>query len=79
MAKTKDVARFKMTFPPNVMGEPFMYKLSKEMKVVPNILRGRIADTNAWLEIEIAGSKANINKAIKFLEEKGVAITQLKS
>lgn len=78
MAKLKDVARFKMTFPPNVMGEPFMYKLSKEMRVVPNILRGRIADSNAWLEIEIAGTKKNIDKAIKFLESKGVTITQLK-
>ena len=79
MAAKNKVVRYKMFFPQNTLGEPFMYKLSKEMKVVPNILRGRIADTNAWLEIEIAGSKANINKAIKFLEEKGVAITQLKN
>lgn len=75
MAASKSkLIHYKMTFPPNVVGEPLMSELLTQKKVVPNILRGRITDKGAWLEVTLEGSQKAIDLAIQFLEAKGVAI-----
>jgi ABC-type methionine transport system ATPase subunit len=73
------VVKCKMTFPEKTIGEPIIYKLSHDLDVQPNILRGRITDKTAWLELELVGSQKNIDKALKFLAEKGVTIQKLES
>lgn len=72
-------ARFKMTFPEKTIGEPIIYKLSHDLDVQPNILRGRITEKNAWLEVELLGTAKNLEKAMQFLTEKGVTIQKLES
>lgn len=69
--------RFKMTFPPKVLGDPLMHRLSQRADVVPNILRGRITGKSAWLEVELIGTDKGIDKALTFLKEQGVTISQL--
>lgn len=77
MAKDSKVARFKMTFPEKTIGEPIIYKLSHDLDVQPNILRGRITEKSAWLELELIGAQKNIDKALKFLADRGVDIQKL--
>ena len=77
---TKDAskpARFKMTFPEKIIGEPIIYKLSHDLDVAPNILRGRITEKSAWLEVELIGSAKNVEKALKYLQERGVTTQKL--
>lgn len=69
--------RFRMTFPEKVLGEPIIYKLSHDFDVIPNIMRGRITDKSAYLEVELVGSPKNTEKALKFLEDRGVTIQKL--
>lgn len=76
-AKDIEVTRVKMTFPEKIIGEPIIGKLSRDLKVMPNILRGRITPDSAWLEIEISGPKHAIKKALRFLEEKGVTVSKI--
>jgi ABC-type methionine transport system ATPase subunit len=77
MARREETARFKLVFPERVLGEPIIHRLSHDFRVVPNIQRGRIAEKSAWLEIEVVGSRRNIQRALKFLEAKGVSVTPL--
>lgn len=78
MAKdAQKTARYKMTFPEKIIGEPIIYKLAHDLDVAPNILRGRITDKNAWLEVELAGTAKNIEKALKFLADRGVTVQKL--
>ena len=63
MAQTKKSIRFKMTFPEKVVGDPIMHRLSREVDVIPNILRGRITEKNACLEVELVGSSKNVSAA----------------
>jgi ABC-type methionine transport system ATPase subunit len=67
-------ARFSMSFPSSLIEEPLMHKLSTDLKVMPNILRGRITAKSAKLEIELTGKPADIEKAVKYLESKGVTL-----
>ncbi len=69
--------KYKMTFPEKMIGDPVLYQLSQDLGVAPNILRGRITEKDAWLEVELIGPEENIGKAITFLGERGVTIEKL--
>lgn len=71
------VSRFKMTFPERIIGEPIIHRLSREITVVPNIVRGRITEKSAWLEIELLGTGPSIKRALKYLESRGVLVESL--
>ena len=73
----KKTLRFKMSFPKRVLGDPLMHRLSQNAGVVPNILRGRITEQEAWLEVEMIGNSDNIEKAVLFLKEKGVSVSRI--
>ena len=75
--KSQKTLRLKMTIPSKVTGEPLIHMLSHDLHVAPNIVRGRIGPSSAWLEIEIAGSQKNLDRALSFLKEKGVIIEDL--
>ncbi len=69
--------KYKMTFPEKMIGDPVLYQLSQSLGVVPNILRGRITEKDAWLEVELTGVEEKIGEAVKFLGEQGVSIEKL--
>ena len=52
--------RFKMTFPAKIVGEPIMTKLSHDFGVSYNMIRGRITDKGAWLDVELLGANRPI-------------------
>ena len=69
--------KFKMTFPAKIVGEPIMTKLSHDFGVSYNMIRGRITDKGAWLDVELLGAAKNIERALSFLKERGVTISPL--
>ena len=78
MAKeSRKSEKFKMTFPAKIVGEPIMTKLSHDFGVSYNMIRGRITDKGAWLDVELLGAKKNIDRALDFLKERGVTIAPL--
>ena len=76
-SKSDKSLKLKLVFPQKVLGDPIIHKLSHDLGVVPNILRGRITDKNAWLEIEFVGPAKSLEKAVKYLEERNVTITEI--
>ncbi len=77
MAKSSATAKMKLTFPKKVIGSPLIHRISRELDVIPNILRGRITDKNAWLEIEFQGAPKTLEKVRQFLLDQGVTIEDL--
>ena len=69
--------KFKMTFPAKIVGEPIMTKLSHDFGISYNMIRGRITDKGAWLDVELLGAAKNIERALSFLKERGVTISPL--
>jgi ABC-type methionine transport system ATPase subunit len=69
--------RYKMTFPQKIVGEPIMTKLAQDFNVTYNMMRGRISEKGAWLDVELVGPARNIEKALKYLAERGVTIQPL--
>jgi ABC-type methionine transport system ATPase subunit len=75
--EVKKSEKFKMTFPAKIVGEPIMTKLSHDFGVSYNMIRGRITDKGAWLDVELHGTKKNIERALEFLGERGVTVGPL--
>ena len=76
-ADSENTARYKLTFPEQRLGDPIIHKLSHDFSVVPTILRGRITEKDAWLEVELVGAGDQIDGAIRYLNELGVSIQRI--
>lgn len=63
-----------LTFPEELVKEPLIYQAALMYQVVPNIRRARISETAGEVVLELSGEKGNIDKAIQFWTEKGVAV-----
>jgi ABC-type methionine transport system ATPase subunit len=80
MAKeSRKSEKFKMTFPAKIVGEPIMTKLSHDFGVSYNMIRGRITDKGAWLDVELLGANKNNDRALEFLKQRGVTIAPLEA
>ncbi|MBI4565702.1 MAG: NIL domain-containing protein [Planctomycetes bacterium] len=75
--ETQKSLRLKLNFPEKVLGDPIIYQLSHDLDVIPNILRGRITEKSAWLEVEFTGTAKSLDKARQFLTERGVTFTEM--
>ncbi len=77
--KASRTARFRLEFPKKILGEPVIHRLSRHHDVVPNIVRGKITVKNAWLEVELQGSRKSIDRALQYLGKQGVTVQALES
>ena len=67
-----------LKFPPNIVEEPIIYLLIKDFDLMVNILR---ADINPRKEgrlmMELKGEETSFQKALAWLKEKGLQVTDL--
>jgi len=70
--------RFVLTFPPEEVERPYVYRLVKEYDIKPNILRATINPQDVGhMVIELNGKEHSIEKALEFLRNQGVRIEPL--
>jgi ABC-type methionine transport system ATPase subunit len=62
------------TFPKNMIREPLLYNLGRDFKVVPNIRGATISDEIGLVYLELEGPEAEIDRALGYLEGRGVQI-----
>ena len=68
---------YKMSFPQKLVSEPIMHKISSEFKVIPNIIRGRITEKGAALDVRLTGSPKALADALAYLAAQGVGVQPL--
>lgn len=67
--KGKDVLEtYTLLIKGSTIKEPLMFSLATKLKVIPNLLKGRITKEVAKIDLSLRGTKTNIRKAIKYLE-----------
>ncbi|MDP2681242.1 MAG: NIL domain-containing protein [Deltaproteobacteria bacterium] len=66
--------RFYLTYPPEFIKEPFIYQVGKLYKVVTNIRQANISDKLGLVALELEGEAGEIDKAVKFLSDKGIKV-----
>lgn len=66
--------RAKFIFPPELVKEPIIYRMSKEYDVVPNIRRADITPEGGWVVLELEGRAEDIERALAAVAAQGVEV-----
>ena len=72
-----DTCVLRLVYPPSLISEPILFQLIKRFQIEANIREAHITLEEGWLEVELTGETDELNRAIKFLEEKGIEIVRL--
>lgn len=66
--------RFHIRFPEEKIKEPVIYQIGREYNVVTNVRRADVRETTGWMDLELTGETAEIERAIEGLRKKGVMV-----
>jgi hypothetical protein len=66
--------RFHIRFPEEKIKEPVIYQIGREYKVVTNVRRADVRETTGWMDLELTGETAEIERAVEGLRKKGVVV-----
>lgn len=66
--------RFELFFPERKIKEPIIWKLGKDFAIVTSIFRAKVTKEIGWIELEIQGSAAEIDRAVADLKSKGITV-----
>jgi ABC-type methionine transport system ATPase subunit len=74
-AKTaKETKRLWLTYPKKVIQRPAIYELGHKFEVVTNIRQASVTEEVGIVSLELQGERAEIKKAIKWLEGLGIKV-----
>lgn len=71
---TPERKKFYLNYPQEVIKEPLIYLIGKNFNVITNIRSASISNDIGIIALEIEGESPEIEKAVKFLEDKGVTV-----
>jgi ABC-type methionine transport system ATPase subunit len=63
-----------LVFPQKLIKKPVIYTTAKKYNIIPNIRRAKVTETIGEVTLELAGSKENLDKAIRYLERQGIKV-----
>jgi len=66
--------KFIITFPKDLVREPWNYNLITNFDIIPNIVAGTISEDSAILGYEFDGEEDKVAAALVYLRDKGVLV-----
>lgn len=66
--------RVTLTFPPERIKDPVIYRLAKEFNVVTNIRRADVTATHGWVMLELEGREEDLERGVAWLREIGIQV-----
>ena len=69
--------RVKLTFPEDLVRQPFMARLVREHDVEPNIRRANVDEHEGWIVCELAGEAGNVEEGLDWLRTQGIRVDLL--
>ena len=69
--------RVRLTFPEELVREPFLARLARDHGVEPNIRRADVEDHRGWIVCELEGDAVQVESAVEWLRQEGIAVDLL--
>jgi L-aspartate semialdehyde sulfurtransferase ferredoxin len=69
--------RVKLTFPEELVREPIIARMIRELDVVPNIRRADVGEHSGWIICELDGNAETLDRALDWLRDEGVQVDLL--
>ena len=63
-----------ISFPEDKIKEPVIYQIGQEYKLVTNIRKADVTERTGWVDLELVGDPAEIERAIEGMKQKGVKV-----
>jgi len=67
----------RLTFPGDTLNDPIIYRLGQEYKVVTNIRRADVAQDSGWVELDLDGEPAEVERALEYCRSRGIGVQRL--
>ncbi|MBI5166567.1 MAG: NIL domain-containing protein [candidate division NC10 bacterium] len=65
-----------LVFPPSLIKEPVIYRMSKDCHLIPNIKKARVTESEGEVVLELEGSEEQIQRGVEYLTQLGVKVEQ---
>ncbi len=69
-----NMVRLQLIYPEELVKEPILCMVCKNFDVVLNIRTAKVTQDTGILTVEMDGESEEIEKAIKFIEERGISV-----
>jgi L-aspartate semialdehyde sulfurtransferase ferredoxin len=69
--------RVRLTFPEDLVKEPFIARLVRQFDVTPNVRRANVEEHMGWMVCELDGATEDVERAIVWLVDQGVQVDRL--
>lgn len=66
--------KVRITFPEDKIREPIIYNTGKNYNVVTNIRRADVTEKTGWVDLELVGEAAEIERAVEGMKAAGVKV-----
>jgi len=70
----KQVSRYWLTYPKQLITEPVIWQIGHKFKVVTNVRQASVAKDMGIVCVQLEGSRDEIKKAVTWLERKGITV-----
>ncbi|MQG20937.1 MAG: FeS-binding protein [SAR202 cluster bacterium] len=67
-------AKFRFTFPQDLVTEPIIYNLGRNFELITNIRRANVTDDQGWVILELEGDQDEIERGIAWVTENKVRV-----
>ena len=67
----------RLTFRGDTLNDPIIYRLGQEYKVVTNIRRADVAQDSGWVELDLDGEPAEVERALEYCRSRGIGVQRL--
>jgi len=67
----------RLTFPGDTLNDPIIYRLGQEYKVVTNIRRADVTQDSGWVELDLDGEQAEVDRALEYCRSRGIGVQRL--
>jgi ABC-type methionine transport system ATPase subunit len=67
----------RLTFRGDSLSDPVIYRVGKDFKVVTNIRRADVGEDSGWVELDLDGEQAELDRALEYCRNRGVAVERL--
>ena len=74
---TSDMRRVEVTYPPELLSEPVLYRLISQGQVAVNVLEARVTPEEAWFVIELEGPEVAVVSGLRWMVEQGIQVRDL--
>ena len=68
------VRRVRLSFEPQLIREPVIYRLGQQFEVVTNIRMADVDESIGWVVLEVDGTDEEIDRALHWAREQGVRV-----